>query len=124
MGVLVVMALITPWLTTYVIDIALNWTVPWRILAGAISLAPMAILMGMPFPFGLIGLEAGKHALKAWAWAVNGCASVIASVLAAILALTWGFQLVLLGGALAYGLALFMLPGQWDKTHPAQVGSL
>lgn len=124
MGALVMMVLITPWLTTYVIEIALDWTVPWRILAGAISLAPMAVLMGMPFPFGLIELEARKPALKAWAWAVNGCASVIASVLAAIMALTWGFQLVLLGGALAYGLALLMLPGQWNKTHPAQIGSL
>ena len=124
MGALVMMVLITPWLTTTVTEIALNWTVPWRILAGAISLSPMAVLMGMPFPFGLIELEAGKPVLKAWAWAVNGCASVIASVVAAILALTWGFQLVLLGGALAYGLALFMLPGQRNKTNPTQVGGL
>jgi hypothetical protein len=42
----------------------------------------------------------------AWAWAVNGCASVIASVLAAILSLTSGFNAVLWLGALAYAGAL------------------
>jgi hypothetical protein len=124
MGVLVIMAFITPWLTGYMTEVALTWAAPGRVLVGAASLAPMAILMGMPFPFGLVGLEAGRNNLKAWAWAVNGCASVIASVLAAILALTWGFQVVLFAGALAYGLALLMLPGQRDEANTAQVGSL
>jgi hypothetical protein len=38
-------------------------------------------------------------------WAVNGCASVVSAVLAAMIALTWGFSIVLWSAALAYGLA-------------------
>jgi hypothetical protein len=123
-GCLVIMALITPWLTGFMTDLALTWSFQWRVLAGALSLAPLAILMGMPFPFGLVALEMSRPALIAWAWAVNGCASVIASVLATILALTWGFQLVLIGGAFAYSLALLALPGQGYETHAAQVGCM
>ena len=89
-----------------------------------ISLAPLAILMGLPFPLGLAWLERDAPDLVAWAWAVNGCASVIASVLAAILALSYGFTLVLLLGAGAYSLAVLVLPGQGDKTNTAQVGGL
>lgn len=120
---LVILVVITPVFTSLFTGIALTWTTPWRILVGAVSLAPLAILMGFPFPFGLIWLERWAPGLKAWAWAVNGCASVVAAVLAAILALTWGFQVVLLGGAIVYSIALLMFPGQWDKTYPAQISS-
>ena len=60
--------------------------------------------MGLPFPFGLAanGRKGPPPGLVPWAWAVNGCASVIASVLAAILSLTYGFSLVLWLGAAAY----------------------
>jgi hypothetical protein len=120
---LVILVVITPVFTSLFTGIALTWTTPWRILVGAVSLAPLAILMGFPFPFGLIWLESWAPGLKAWVWAVNGCASVVAAVLAAILALTWGFQVVLLGGAIMYSIALLMFPGQWDKADPAQISS-
>lgn len=121
---LVVLVIFTPFFTRLYTTVALNWTTPWRVLGGAISLAPLAILMGFPFPFGLIWLEGWAPGLKAWAWAVNGCASVVAAVLAAILALTWGFQSVVLSGAVMYSLALLMIPSQWNKTDPSQIRSL
>jgi len=80
-------------------------------------------MMGIPFPLGLAWIEraaasfdyapdgrsaqddARPTAATPWAWAVNGCASVVASVAAAILALSYGFTAVLLLGALAYALA-------------------
>jgi hypothetical protein len=61
--------------------------------------------MGLPFPLGLAWVERNAPDLVTWAWAVNGCASVIAAVLAAILALSSGFTAVLLGGTAAYALA-------------------
>jgi hypothetical protein len=64
------------------------------------------MLMGLPFPLGLQLMEWVSHSWIAWAWAVNGCASVVASVLAAILSLTTGFNAVLWFGALAYAGAL------------------
>ena len=49
--------------------------------------------------------RAEKSQLIPWAWAVNGAASVIASVLAALLALSFGFGWVLRLGALLYATA-------------------
>ena len=40
-----------------------------------------------------------------WVWAVNGAASVVASILSALLALTFGFSWVLRLGALCYAAA-------------------
>ena len=61
--------------------------------------------MGFPFPLGLEWLEKAEPKLTPWAWAVNGCASVVAAVLAASIGLSAGFSVVLLVGALFYGIA-------------------
>jgi hypothetical protein len=74
-----------------------------RLLATGLSLAPLGFLMGIPFPSGLAWLRARAPELIPWAWAVNGCTSVLASVLAAMLALSAGFSWVLVAAALAYG---------------------
>jgi hypothetical protein len=64
--------------------------------------------MGLPFPWGLESLNKQDPTLIPWAWAVNGCASVMASVLAAILSLSFGFSLVLWLGAGAYTAAALL----------------
>jgi hypothetical protein len=43
--------------------------------------------------------------LVPWAWGVNGCASVIAAVLAGLLAMSFGARSLLVLGVLAYVLA-------------------
>jgi hypothetical protein len=73
-----------------------------RLLATGLSLAPLGFLMGIPFPGGLAWLRKRAPGLIPWAWAVNGCTSVLASVLAAMIALSAGFSWVLAAGALAY----------------------
>lgn len=77
-----------------------------RVLAALGLLAPLGLLMGMAFPWGLRWLGQLAPGLTAWAWAINGCASVISSVLAALLALQGGFDLVLWLGVGCYALAL------------------
>jgi hypothetical protein len=102
----------------------LGWSDLSRTLTAVASLAPLAFLMGMPFPFGLAWLESAAPRLVPWAWAVNGCASVVASVLAAILALSLGFTAVLLFGAAAYagaGLLIWQQAGGALPT-PGDIG--
>ncbi|MFQ6102275.1 MAG: spermidine synthase [Anaerolineae bacterium] len=72
-----------------------------RLAIAVVALAPPGLLMGMPFPKGLALLEQ-KLALVAWAWGVNGAVSVVASILAALLALSFGFSAVLTLGAVCY----------------------
>jgi hypothetical protein len=73
-----------------------------RVVATGFSLAPLGLLMGTAFPGGLAWLQERAPGLVPWAWAVNGCASVLASILAAMVALSAGFTAVLVAAAGAY----------------------
>jgi len=90
----------------------LEWTIVlplWaRLLVSTALLAPLGTLMGMPFPRGLSRLEDAP--LVTWAWASNGALSVIASILAALVALSWGFSAVLVLGAGCYLAAIAARP--------------
>jgi hypothetical protein len=61
--------------------------------------------MGMPFPLGLASLQGGAAGSIPWAWAINGCASVISAVLAVVLAMHFGFTVVIVVAAALYSLA-------------------
>ena len=83
-----------------------------RLVVAVVALAPPGLLMGMPFPKGLALLEQSacpEHSRRApalitWAWGVNGAVSVVASILAALLALSFGISTVLAVGAACYAL--------------------
>jgi len=98
--------LIYPALLPVAFRALLGWPLALRLVAAAVGLAPLGLLMGVPFPLGLAALEARAPGLIPWAWAINGCASVLASILAAMLALSWGFWGVLLLATAAYAGAL------------------
>ncbi len=66
---------------------------------------PIAMLMGMMFPLGLKRLGRGQAALIPWAWSVNGFTSVLATLLAPLLAMHWGFGAVIWSAAACYALA-------------------
>ena len=64
--------------------------------------------MGVMFPSGIAYLEQRAPRLVPWAWGINGTMSVISAVLAALLALAFGFMFVLVTGAAGYGLAALL----------------
>jgi MFS family permease len=78
------------------------WDLLPRLLVAALSLGPLGLLLGLPMPAGLRLLRERATSLIPWAWAVNGCASVIGSVVATLGCVTSGFSRVLAGGAFAY----------------------
>ena len=61
--------------------------------------------MGMPFPLALARLKTDAPHLVPWAWAINGCASVLAAILATLLAMTFGTRVVVFIAAALYLLA-------------------
>jgi hypothetical protein len=73
-------------------------------------IAPLAFLMGMPFPLGLSRVTRSEPGLLPWAWGVNGCASLISAILATLLAIHLGFIWVVLLALLAYGGAGLLYP--------------
>ena len=76
-----------------------------KVAAAFALIAPLATLMGMPFPRALSRLNALDPSLLPWAWGINGCASVIGAVLATLVAIHHGHAAVILWGALLYVLA-------------------
>ena len=56
--------------------------------------APLGVALGMYFPTGLELLRRVEPQLIPWAWAINGIASVVATVLAVILGMQIGFSAV------------------------------
>jgi hypothetical protein len=90
-----------------------------RLAVAVVALAPAGLLMGVPFPQGLARLAGGEQALIAWAWAANGASSVVASILAALLALSFGFSIVLAVGAACYLGALLTVVGSRAPRSPS-----
>ncbi len=85
---------------------------PLREMVSLLVLLPAGFLMGMPFAGGLMRLSAGGGGHVAWAWAINGAASGVAGVLAALVGLEAGTTATILLGAAAYGLSTYVVPGQ------------
>jgi hypothetical protein len=88
--------------------LALSASLGVRLAVAVLALAPPGLLMGIPFPKGLALLERRAPTLVAWAWGANGSISVVASILAALVAFDLGFTAVLVGGALCYAGAWVM----------------
>jgi hypothetical protein len=102
LAVLVALVLAYPQLLPRLFDLFLGGSFGLRLLIAVATLAPLGFLLGVPFPRGVGWLERRAPALIPWAWGVNGAASVVASVGAALLALSFGFSWVLVAGALCY----------------------
>jgi spermidine synthase len=73
-----------------------------RIISAFMIAAPLAFVMGMPFPLGMATLQQKSPQLMPWAWGINGCASVLSAVLAVLLAMEIGFNGIMLCAAILY----------------------
>ncbi len=112
---LVLLVFTVPYGLPYIFSLTLGLSLFSRLLLTVLILAPIGFLMGIPFPAGIHWLQTitingetidGLPQIP-WIWATNGAASVVSSVLAALLALTFGFDWVLRLGAFCYAGALF-----------------
>jgi hypothetical protein len=92
-----------------VLSFAIAWPLWMRYGVAFFIILPLGFIMGMFFPMGIRTLSRRFKGAIPWAWCVNGCTSVIGSVLAVVTALSYGFKTVLCLAAVAYSLALVML---------------
>ena len=94
------------WLLPRVTDAMLGASTSARIAVTVALIAPLGLLMGIPFATGVRRAGAESKDLVPWAWAVNGGSSVFGSTLAVLISMTYGFTASFLCGAVAYALAL------------------
>jgi hypothetical protein len=89
---------------------ALVW-LPWQLkmMLTVLLIAPLAFVMGMPFPTALQRLEAWHAPSVRWAWSLNAASSVLGSVGALISAIYLGLVQTLIIGGLFYLAALVVI---------------
>jgi hypothetical protein len=100
-AVLVAMIPVEIWFFNHVIERLMYLSVGMRWLTTSLAIAPMSLLMGMPFPTGLRILQHIDESIRPWAWGINSCATVIGSILCVILSIQAGFSFsMLVAGAI------------------------
>jgi hypothetical protein len=82
---------------------------PLRIAVSVLILFPMGIFMGMAFPIGMKFAARRSETLTPWLWGVNGATSVLASVLAVVIALSAGITTTFWVGTACYVVAALAL---------------
>ncbi len=102
-------AALYPVLLRPILSAALGIPLLARLVVAVLTLAPLGIFMGVPFPRALAVVERIDPQLSPWAWAINGCASVLSSILATMLAVSIGFSAVLAVAGGAYLAALLAI---------------
>jgi hypothetical protein len=83
----------------------LEYSSAMRLIFSLLFLLPAGFLMGMPFPIGMRFLL-DTPVQRAYAWSVNGCASVLSAIVAAQIAISWGIPVIAAAGVLAYVTAI------------------
>jgi hypothetical protein len=90
LGALLLFGLATP----SAITLLQGASTPVRIMTAVGLLAPIGLLMGMPFPMGMraASRDSRSQELTPWLWGMNGATSVLASVLAIVVAMSFGIS--------------------------------
>ena len=89
-------ALVSLWLQPLVFAAFATQPATLKVIISIALIAPLAFLMGMPFPLALSEISNKSAWLLPWAWGVNGFASVMSAIIATLLAVHFGFSSVLL----------------------------
>jgi len=80
-----------------------------RVMIALALLLPLGLCLGVFFPSGLRIVSGENPDFIPWAWGVNGGASVVGTILAIVLAITFGFPLVTFAGLGLYALAVLAI---------------
>ncbi len=105
---------------------AAGWPDAARVAFSLLLLAPLAFLMGIPFPVGLQLTSNARPSLVPWAWGLNGAASVLGATLATLTGIHVGFRAVVLFALGFYAAAALVLarlaPATTSARERADVG--
>ena len=106
--VLIILLLTTFFCIEWIVGHILGYTATWQYTCAFLLVFPVGFFMGLPFPLGMRYLLKNP-AQRAYAWSVNGCASVLTSIGAAQIALSFGIRYIMAAAIIGYALALASL---------------
>jgi hypothetical protein len=107
----VVLGAIQAWIVPSLLySYALGLPVATRIFLTCAVLAPLGLVMGMPFSLALRILKPEAARMVPWAWAFNGWMSVVASLATVFVSRLYGYDQAFGIALFAYALALILAP--------------
>jgi hypothetical protein len=89
----------------WIVDQILKFSITCQYISAFLLLCPIGFLMGLPFAIGMRYLLQNPTQ-RAYAWSANGCASVLASIGSAQIALSFGLPHIMFAAIIAYAFAL------------------
>ncbi len=115
LGAAVVLVLVATFALPPMLRGLIDLPFPARAVLAVVLLAPLGLALGMPMPLGLARFSALHPRSVAYAWGVNGVASVLASVLGITLAINFGYTMASLAAGGCYAFALVHAAvGRWS----------
>jgi hypothetical protein len=96
----------------------LGWPLAARLASVGFIAATFGVFMGIPFPTAVAALASHRQLIPL-GWTVNGGTTVLASVVAIPIAMTWGFSAVLIAAVACYIAAWLALTLWWSKIRSA-----
>lgn len=83
-------------------ELFLQSSTPVRIMAAVALIFPLGLFMGMPFPLGILTIQAQPRGAIGWAWAMNGLFTVVGGLTSVLASIYIGFQWTLVLAMLIY----------------------
>src|SRR3989441_4072711 len=108
---------------TWVAVITLAWPLAARAAVALMASVALGVPLGAVFPKVVAVAGACDPRLVSWAWAINGAASVIGSILAVALTINAGFTVVGLGAAGCYALPVLVGGARSRRLRVERIGS-
>lgn len=119
-NILAISAMILLWvgLTHIIQPLTMHFELFSRAIIVLLAIIPVGVVLGIPFPTAIRELEKHCPNFIPWAWGVNGITSVLASIVAIILAMRVGFTMTVLIAVIAY-LCGMVTYWSYSKTNSA-----
>jgi hypothetical protein len=90
--------------------ILLGMPIAIRIAIAIVLVGALGVLMGMSLPLGVHTANRHGAGLVAWAWGLNGAASVVGAALSIVVSMHFGFTATLLLGLASYAIGAAVFP--------------
>ncbi len=104
-----------------IFNATLSYSALIRFVISFAFISPLGFLMGIPFPTTLGYIKQEFENDAAWMWCINGAFSVLAGVFALVIAMSFGFNAVLLLGALTYAGLFFIGRNHELNNRPGKI---
>jgi hypothetical protein len=110
-GVVAGLALVSVVVAAPLIQWAIPFSRPIRIVIAVLVLVPAGMILGVPMPSGIRLLRARAPQMVTWAWGMNGALSVLGATVAIFIAMNWGFGVTTMAASTTYivGLAALLV---------------